>query len=258
MSNEICTFENPEFGQIRTVMIDGEPWVVGKDVASALGYTNPNKAIRDHVDDEDKGVNDSFTPGGKQTVTIINESGIYSLILSSKLESAKRFKRWVTSEVLPQLRRNGVYVTDDLLNNPELAIKAFQRILDLQNELKSRNAENEQLAERVEKLQPKADYFDQVADAEGLTSFRETAKLFGIPEKKFTKCLEEHDYCYRDSKNRLMPYAGKLRSGLFEVKEATYGGLSGTHTTVYTKITPKGRTTIWQAIHDEFFGDEAQ
>lgn len=258
MNSQICTFENPEFGQIRTVVIDGEPWAVGKDVASALGYKNPSKAVIDHVDEDDKTIIRDSQNGNLEIKTaIINESGIYSLILSSKLESAKRFKHWVTSEVLPQLRRDGVYVTDNLLNNPELAIKAFQRILDLQNELKSRNAENEQLTERVEKLQPKADYFDQVANAEGLTSFRETAKLFGIPEKQFTKCLVAHDYCYRDSKNRLMPYAGKLRSGLFEVKEATYGGLSGTHTTVYTKITPKGRTVIWRAIRDEFFGEEA-
>lgn len=252
MSNEICTFENPEFGQLRTVMIDGEPWVAGKDVATALGYKNPSKAVIDHVDEEDKGISKMETPRGIQEMLIINESGIYSLILSSKLESAKRFKHWVTSEVLPQLRRDGMYVTSDLLNNPELAIKAFQRILDLQNELKIRDAENEQLTERVEKMQKKADYFDQVANAEGLTSFRETAKLFGIQEKKFTKSLEEHDYCYRDSHNRLMPYAGKLRSGLFEVKEATYTGLSGTHTTIYTKITPKGRTVIWQAIRKEF------
>lgn len=135
-------------------------------------------------------------------------------------------------------------------NSPEAvlarALQASRAALD------EMQADNERLAQRVEMLQNKADYFDQVADAEGLTSFRETAKLFGIPEKKFIKSMEEHDYCYRDSRNRLMPYAGKLRSGLFEVKEATYTGLSGTHTTIYTKITPKGRTVIWQAIRKEF------
>lgn len=107
--NELQIFSNPEFGPVRALTIDGEPWAVGKDVAAALGYKDPAKAISVHVDAEDKGVGDSPTPGGKQTVTIINESGLYSLILSSKLPTAKRFKRWVTSEVLPALRRTGRY-----------------------------------------------------------------------------------------------------------------------------------------------------
>ena len=103
--NELQVFNNSEFGELRTVTIDGEPWFVGKDVAMALGYTNPLEAVRNHVDEEDKGVNDSFTPSGKQNVVVINESGLYSLILSSKLPTAKRFKRWVTAEVLPTLSR---------------------------------------------------------------------------------------------------------------------------------------------------------
>lgn len=107
--NELQIFSNPEFGQVRTVEIEGEPWLVGKDVAQALGYTNPQKAIRDHVDDDDRGVNEMVTPGGKQMVPIINESGLYSLVLSSKLPGAKRFRRWVTSEVLPALRKQGNY-----------------------------------------------------------------------------------------------------------------------------------------------------
>lgn len=107
--NELQIFSNPEFGQIRTVEIEGEPWLVGKDVAEALGYTNPRKALADHVDEDDKGVTKCYTPGGEQEMTIINESGLYSLVLSSKLPGAKRFRRWVTSEVLPTLRRQGTY-----------------------------------------------------------------------------------------------------------------------------------------------------
>lgn len=107
--NELQIFSKPEFGQIRTLLIDNEPWAVGKDVAEALGYKEAIKAVRTHVDDEDKGVSEMDTPGGRQKVTIINESGLYSLILSSKLPSAKAFKRWVTSEVLPALRRSGSY-----------------------------------------------------------------------------------------------------------------------------------------------------
>lgn len=109
MADGLQIFDNPEFGQIRTVTIDDEPWFVGKDVATALGYENPQKAVRTHVDSEDKGVTEMDTPGGKQNLAIINESGLYSLIMSSKLESAKRFKHWVTSEVLPALRKTGSY-----------------------------------------------------------------------------------------------------------------------------------------------------
>lgn len=108
--NDLQVFNSPEFGEIRAVEMDGEPWFVGKDVATALGYSNPRKALNDHVDDEDKGVTKCYTPGGEQEMTIINESGVYSLIFSSKLESAKKFKRWVTSEVLPSIRRHGAYI----------------------------------------------------------------------------------------------------------------------------------------------------
>lgn len=107
--NELKIFENAEFGQVRTVMINGEPWFVGKDVAEILGYSNSRKALSDHVDDEDKGVTKCDTLGGKQDLTMINESGLYSLILSSKMPNAKKFKRWVTSEVLPALRKTGTY-----------------------------------------------------------------------------------------------------------------------------------------------------
>jgi prophage antirepressor-like protein len=107
--NDLAIFENPEFGHIRGLKIEGEPWFVGKDIAEALGYKNQQKAIRDHVDAEDKGVNELFTPGGKQNIAIINESGLYSLMLKSKLPGAKKFKRWVTSEVLPSIRKTGAY-----------------------------------------------------------------------------------------------------------------------------------------------------
>ena len=111
--NELQTFNNVEFGEVRTIVMDNEPFFVGKDVAEILGYTNPLKAIRDHVDEEDKGVNETFTPGGIQNLIVINESGLYSLILSSKLPKAKEFKRWVTSEILPTIRKHGAYMTTE-------------------------------------------------------------------------------------------------------------------------------------------------
>lgn len=107
--NDLKVFENSEFGSIRTVTVDGEPWFVAKDVADALGYQNSRDAIKNHVDDEDKGVAKHDTPGGTQEMTIINESGLYSLVLSSKLPSAKKFKRWVTKEVIPSIRKTGSY-----------------------------------------------------------------------------------------------------------------------------------------------------
>ena len=111
--NDLQIFNSPEFGEIRAVELDGEPWFVGKDVATALGYTNSRKALSDHVDEEDKGVTKCYTPGGEQEMTIINESGVYSLIFSSKLPKAKEFKRWVTSEVLPSIRKTGGYLTPE-------------------------------------------------------------------------------------------------------------------------------------------------
>lgn len=112
--NDVKIFENPEFGRIRTTTIDGEPWFVGKDVALALGYEKPTDAVRKHVDDEDRGVSKMETPSGNQTMTVVNESGVYSLIFGSRLPAAKRFKRWVTSEVLPSIRRVGSYGKSDI------------------------------------------------------------------------------------------------------------------------------------------------
>ena len=132
MTNQIQVFNNTEFGNIRTLEINGEPYFVGKDVATALGYSNSRKAIGDHVDDEDKGVTNCDTLGGNQQITVINESGLYSLIFASKLPSAKRFKRWVTSEVLPMLRKTGKYsITDDEPEQPPVSLKERMEIAKL-------------------------------------------------------------------------------------------------------------------------------
>lgn len=142
--NDLMIFNNPEFGEIRTVGLDGEPLLVGKDVALALGYTNPQKAIRDHVDDEDKTVNETFSVNGTPIV-LINESGLYSLVLSSKLPGAKKFKRWVTSEVLPSIRKHGAYMTSDtidkMINSPEFGIKLLTALRDEQDKRKALETE---------------------------------------------------------------------------------------------------------------------
>jgi len=130
--NNLTVFENPEFGAIRTVELNGEPWLVGKDIAEALGYTNPRKALIDHVDDEDKGVTKCYTPGGDQDMTIINESGLYSLVLSSKLPTARKFRRWVTSEVLPSIRKTGGYTAKPMTSYQQMMAETRRRNAQIQ------------------------------------------------------------------------------------------------------------------------------
>lgn len=214
--NNLTVFENPEFGSIRTVELDGEPWLVSKDVATALGYKNPQEAIRTHVDDEDKGVSEILTPGGKQSVPIINESGLYSLVLSSKLPTARKFRRWVTSEVLPSIRKTGGYIAGQKELSPE---ELMARALKVANDvLAAREARISELTVQNTIMQPKADYFDELVDRNLLTSFRDTAKQLGVSQNAFIGFLKERKYIYRDQKGKLMPYADK-NNGLFEVKE---------------------------------------
>lgn len=152
MENKLQIFKNQEFGQVRGILINNEPYFVGKDIAEVLGYTNPLKAIRDHIDEEDKGVNEMDTPGGKQNIVCINESGLYSLIFSSKLAKAKEFKHWVTSKVLPSIRKHGMYITDELLKDNRR----------LQLELNNYKSENDLLKFKNEELEEiKTEYMKQ-------------------------------------------------------------------------------------------------
>lgn len=243
--NELQIFKNPEFGEIRTVEVNNEPWFVGRDVAMVLGYSNPQKAIRDHVEDEDKGVNEMFTPGGKQQLPIINESGLYSLILSSKLPTAKKFKHWVTSEVLPTIRKHGAYMTPETLQeailNPDMMIQLCQQLKAEQDKNAALKAVNSRLTVDNQIMQPKADYFDELVERNLNTGIRETAKLLGIGQKEFVAFLQDKKYLYRDKRGRLMPYMDK-NNGLFEVKECFNNKTNWAGTQVL--ITPKGRETF--------------
>lgn len=233
------------------MVIDDEPWFVGKDVAEALGYSDTKSALADHVDDDDKQI---IQKGQIATLeipnrglTIINESGLYSLILSSKLPTAKQFKRWVTNEVLPSIRKNGGYIQgQEELSDEELFAKA---IIVAQKTLAEREAriaalqnENAQLTEKNEEYKPKAEYFDALVDRELNTSFRTTANEFGIRQKVFINWLLEHKYVYREPGGTLLPYAKHLEDGLFVVKEckSERNKWAGTQ----TLITPKGRETF--------------
>lgn len=243
--NELIHFNNPAFGEIRTTIIDGEPWFVGKDVAEVLGYTNPQKAIRDHCEEEDRTVNESFTVNGTQGI-LINESGLYSLILSSKLPTAKQFKRWVTSEVLPAIRKDGGYIHAEAgLTDDEIMARAHRiaeaTIERLERKNRQLSADNSRLTVEAQIMAPKADYFDQLVDRNLLTNFRDTAKMLGLKPKTFINWLLSHKYIYRDQKSNLRPYAGK-HEDLFEIKECVNDKTAWAGT--QTMITPKGRETF--------------
>ena len=244
-NNKIQIFTNAEFGSVRTVEIDGVIHFVGKDVAQALGYSNTRDALAKHVDDEDKGVAICDTPGGKQEMTVINESGLYSLVLSSKLPTAKKFKHWVTSEILPSIRKHGAYMTPETLEkalyNPDFLIRLATELKDTQNHVKQLELTNSQLTVDNQIMQPKAEYFDELVDRNLLLNFTDTAKELGVKRKVFIQFLLDKKYIYRDKKGVLKPYANK-NSGLFELKESMNDktNWSGTQ----TLITPKGRETF--------------
>ncbi|MEE0782326.1 MAG: BRO family protein [Negativibacillus sp.] len=247
--NDLQIFNSPEFGAIRTIEKDGEPWFVGKDVAAALGYSNTKDALSRHIDAEDKyqgeGVAFPDPHGILQYPTIINESGLYSLVLSSKLPGAKQFKRWVTSEVIPSIRKHGAYMTPETLEaailNPDTMIRLCTALKDEQDKRKALEVANAELVVEKQIMQPKADYFDELVDRNLLTSFRETAKQLEVKEKELIGFLFEKKYIYRDKKGKLQPYADK-NNGLFEVKECFNEKTkwSGTQ----TLVTPKGRETF--------------
>lgn len=239
-------YKNEQFGEIRTVNISGEPWFVGKDVAEVLGYSNPNEAVGDHVDDEDK-LNSktlsSFNLNiGQRGGWLINESGLYSLILSSKLPSAKEFKHWITSEVLPSIRRHGAYLTDDMV---EKVLTDPDTIIRLAQQIKEAKAQLAKAEDTIRLMEPKAAYYDTVAESRGSLNFRETAKLFKIKERDFIGFLIDQKMVYRNSRGRIVPYA-EYNGKYFEMGEVTYNSSVGQRSTVYTKITPQGR----QAIHN--------
>lgn len=245
--NELKIFKNEEFGEIRTVEIEGKPYFCGKDVAKVLGYAKPLNALATHIDEDDslkQGLTDSM--GRIQETIFINESGLYSLILSSKLPNAKAFKKWVTSEVLPSIRKHGGYINGQSEMSPEeLMAKALQVAQKTLEEREARigvlAAENSALTVEKQILQPKADYFDELVDRNLLTNFRETAKQLSIKQNDFVKFLLEKKYVYRDKRGKLLPYADRNK-GLFEVKECFNEKTqwSGTQ----TLITPKGRETF--------------
>ena len=237
--SSLITFENMEFGKLTVMEKDGEFFFIGKEVAEKLGYSNTRDALVRHVDIDDKA--DVVFHDGRQrrSMVSINESGLYSLILSSKLPQAKDFKRWVTTEVLPSIRKNGGYIKNqEKMSNEEILANAVL----LANHL---IAEKEKI---IEDLEPKAKYFDELVNNNLLTNFRNTAKELHIPQKVFIQFLIEKELIYRDKKNRLLPYA-KNNKGYFEVKEWCKEGSEAVG--IQTFVTQKGRNYLLLLIGGE-------
>ncbi len=243
--NELQVFNNTELGSVRTTTINGEPFFVGKDVADILGYSNGRKALIDHVDAEDKGVTKCDTLGGMQELTVINESGLYSLILSSKLPNAKKFKHWVTAEVLPTLRKHGAYLTtetlEEVMNDPD----AWIRVL---TELKNERSQKEKLQIEVTKSKPKVIFADAVAVSDTTILIGELAKLLkgngiDIGQNRLFERLRQEGYLIkRKGTDYNAPTQMAMELGLFKVKETVIQHSDG-HTSISktTKVTGKGQ-----------------
>lgn len=237
--NELQVFNNPEFGEIRTINLNGEPWFVGKDVAQVLGYTDTNKAIAMHVDVEDKLNDKTALSLGQRGGWLINESGLYSLVLSSKLPGAKKFKRWVTSEVLPAIRKNGGYIAgQEHMTDQEIMAKA---LLVAQKTIESKNL---QIAE----MQPKALFADSVAASSSTILVGVLAKILrqngvDIGEKRLFAWLRENGYLIRrKGSDYNMPTQKSVDLGIFRIKETVINHSDG-HTSVSRtpKVTGKGQ-----------------
>ena len=242
--DELQVFSNTEFGSVRTLAIDGEPYFVGKDVAEILGYTNPRKALADHVEEEDKGVTKCDTLGGMQELTIINESGLYSLILRSQLPKAKQFKRWVTADVLPSIRRHGMYAIDEIIANPDLAINA---LLALKAEREARDrleltaaVQKQQIAE----MQPKVSYYDEILQNKNTVPVTQIAKDYGMSGRKFNALLHELGVQYK-LRNTWLLYQEYAECGYTQSK--TYPTSSGM-SVMHTYWTQKGRLFLYDLL----------
>ena len=231
--NELKIFENEQFGTIRTVEIDSTPYFVGKDVAEILGYADPQKAMKMHIDDEDKLTRQIAVSGQNRNVTIINESGLYSLILSSKLPKAKEFKRWVTSEVLPAIRKHGVYAVDEVLENPDMLISALQALKEEKAKAKRLSETLAMQEQQISELKPKASYYDVVLNCKDLVSVTEIAKDYGKSGKWLNEKLHELGIQFKQGGKIWILYQKYAEKGYTSTKTQTYNGNDGE---VHTKV----------------------
>lgn len=234
--NELKVFNSEEFGDVRTVTINGDPWFVGKDVAAALGFTNPRDAISTHVFDEDKGVESIDTLGGKQKMTVINESGLYALVFGSRLKSAQRFKHWVTSEVLPAIRRTGGYQVPALQGKELLALAVLEAQKTIDEQSKA-----------IERMKPKVIFANAVETSHTSILIGDLAKLLrqnGVDtgQKRLFEQLRNEGYLMKTGSSRNMPKQRYVADGLFQIKETVISNPDGSvRMTKTTKVTGKGQ-----------------
>ncbi len=244
--NELKVFNSPEFGQVRTFDKGGEPWFVGKDVATILGYERTADAIRAHVDDDDKGVGEIQTPGGKQKIVIINESGLYSLVLSSKLPTAKKFKHWITSEVLPAIRKTGGYIANaETMTDAEIMSKA---LLIAKQTIDNREQRIHSLELETERMKPKEIFADAVSASNSSILIGDLAKILHgngikIGRGRLFAWMREHGFLIKQKGTSYnMPTQRAMELGLFRVKEGSYvDGKGNNIITKTTKVTGKGQ-----------------
>ena len=256
--SELQIFKSPEFGQVRTVTIDGEPWLVGKDVATALGYSNPSNAVVTLVDDEDK-TTYSFQVSGsnyKTKATLINESGLYSLVLSSKLPTAKKFKHWITSEVLPAIRRHGAYMTpekiEEALLNPDTLIRLATELKTEREARKHAELEAASAKQVIGELKPKADYTDRILSSKGTVTTTAIAKDYGMSATGFNKLLHELHVIYKIGKQWFL-YAKYQAKGYTHSKTFDFVHTDGKpDCNMQTEWTQKGRLFLYEFLksHD--------
>ena len=241
--NQIHTFTNEQFGQIRTAMIDGEAWFMAKDVAIALGYSNPRKAVGDHVDEDDKndGVTIRDSIGREQTAVFINESGLYSLILSSKLPTAKVFKRWVTSEVLPTIRKTGSYATPEAIYKTLIEPKNLIIVLET---LAEEQAKNKRLTAENAVLSVKAKYYDAILASSESLPITQIAKDYGMSAVTLNKLLADMDIQFKRCGTWIL-YQDYADKGYTQTKTFI---INENQTKSYTTWTQKGRLFLYNLL----------
>lgn len=248
---ELQIFKNAEFGSVRTLTLDEKTWFVGKDVATALGYAKPENAIAVHVDDEDKTTTLIQGDGSnyKSKAILINESGLYALILSSKLPTAKRFKRWVTSEVLPAIHRHGVYAVDEVLDNPDMLIAA---LTELKVERAKAKALEQTVAvqhQQITEMKPKASYYDVVLNCKDLVAISVIAKDYGWSANRMNKYLHKKGVQYKQGGKIWLLYQKYAEMGYTSTKTHSYpAGDGDMHSKTHTYWTQKGRLFIYDLL----------
>ena len=252
--NEMQIFQNAEFGSVRTADINGVPYFVGKDVAEILGYERSTKATMDHVDEDDRILIDGKTQScfgielGQRGGWLINESGLYSLILSSKMPNARKFKRWVTSEVLPAIRKHGVYATDELIANPDLAIAAFTALKEEREKNRLLEQTTAVQKQQIAEMKPKASYYDVVLNCKDLISTSTVAKDYGKSAIWMNRYLHEKGVQFKQGDIWLL-YQKYAEKGYTSTKTHSYSANDGTiHTKPHTYWTQKGRLFVYELL----------